>query len=218
MCNNQTAKIMRNFENWETQDIENEFDITQLKEMPLLEDWLKSTTTLDPYQTTLAEFIRTQLLDNADFWNEDELKLQFIAPLLLLIDYNKIANCKVFSQRPLSATIKGIEIGGRVDFVLAKGKQKPIKPYFFIHEYKQETKKGSSDPKGQLLSEMLVAQVKNEDKNPVYGCYVLGRSWFFVILNHNQYAVSNAYNASNEDIYKIIAILRKVKDYILAML
>ena len=208
---------MRNFENWETQDIETEFDIIQLKEMPLLEDWLKSTTTLDTYQTTLAEFIRTQLLDNADFWNEDELKLQFIAPLLLLVDY-KIKDCKVFSQRPLSATIKGIEIGGRVDFVLAKGKQKPTKPYFFIHEYKQETKKGSSDPKGQLLSEMLVAQVKNEDKNPVYGCYVLGRSWFFVVLNHNEYAVSNAYNASDEDIYVIIAILRKVKEYIQAML
>ena len=109
-------------------------------------------------------------------------------------------------------------LGGRVDFVLAKGKQKPTKPYFFIHEYKQETKKGSSDPKGQLLSEMLVAQVKNEDKNPVYGCYVLGRSWFFVVLNHSEYAVSNAYNASDEDIYKIIAILRKVKEYIQAML
>ena len=209
---------MRNFENWETQDVEIAFDITQLEQMPLLEDWLKSTITLDNYQTALAELIRGKLLKNADFWNEDELKLQFIAPLLLLVDYENITDCKVFSQRPLSATIKGIEIGGRVDFVLAKGKQKPIKPYFFIHEYKQETKKGSSDPKGQLLSEMLVAQAKNEDKNPVYGCYVLGRSWFFVVLNHNEYAVSNAYNASDEDIYKIIAILRKVKEYIQAML
>ena len=186
--------------------------------MPLLEDWLKSTTTLDTYQTTLAELIKEQLLDNADFWNEDELKLQFIAPLLLIVDYNKIKDCKVFSQRTISATIKSIEIGGRVDFVLAKGKQKPVKPYFFIHEYKQETKKESSDPKGQLLSEMLVAQAKNEDKNPVYGCYVLGRSWFFLILNHNEYAVSNAYNASDNDIYKIIAILRKVKEYIQTML
>jgi hypothetical protein len=209
---------MRNFENWETQDIETEFGITQSYQMSLLEDWLKSTTvTLDDYQTALAELIKIKLFKNADFWNEDELKLQFIAPLLLLVDYDNIQDCKVFSQRTLSATVKGIEIGGRVDFVLAKGKQKPTKPYFFIHEYKQATKKGSSDPKGQLLSEMLVAQVKNEDKNPVYGCYVLGRSWFFVVLNHNEYAVSNAYNASDEDIYKIVAILRKVKEYIQAM-
>lgn len=210
---------MKNFENWETQDIETSFSITQLYEMPLLDNWLKSTTiSLEDYQTALAELIRVKLFKNADFWNEDELKLQFIAPLLLLVDYENIQDCKVFSQRTLSATVKGIEIGGRVDFVLAKGKQKPTKPYFFIHEYKQETKKGSSDPKGQLLSEMLVAQVKNEDKNPIYGCYVLGRSWFFVVLNHNEYAVSNAYNASDEDIYKIIAILRKVKEYIQAML
>ncbi len=210
---------MRNFENWETQDIEVSFDITQSYQMPLLEDWLKSTTiTLEDYQTALAETIKIKLFKNADFWNEDELKLQFIAPLLLLVDYDNITDCKVFSQRSISATVKGIEIGGRVDFVLAKGKQKPTKPYFFIHEYKQETKKGSSDPKGQLLSEMLVAQVKNEDKNPIYGCYVLGRSWFFVVLNHNEYAVSNAYNASDENIYKIIAILRKIKEYIQAML
>ena len=210
---------MKNFENWETQDLETSFSITQLYEMPLLDDWLKSTTTsLDNYQTTLAELIRVKLLKNADFWNEDELKLQFIAPLLLLVDYENIQDCKVFSQRTLSATVKGIEIGGRVDFVLAKGKQKPTKPYFFIHEYKQETKKGSSDPKGQLLSEMLVAQVKNEDKNPIYGCYVLGRSWFFVVLNHNEYAVSRAYDASQPDIYVIVAILRKIKEYIQAML
>ena len=210
---------MRNFESWETQDIETEFGITQSYQMPLLEDWLKATTvTLDDYQTALAETIKIKLFKNADFWNEDELKLQFIAPLLLLVDYDNIIDCKVFSQRTISAIVKGIEIGGRVDFVLAKGKQKPTKPYFFIHEYKQETKKGSSDPKGQLLSEMLVAQVKNEDKNPVYGCYVLGRSWFFVVLNHNEYAVSRAYDASQPDIYVIIAILRKVKEYIQAML
>jgi hypothetical protein len=89
-----------------------------------------------------------------------------------------------------------------------------MKPYFFIHEYKQESKRGSTDPKGQLLSEMLVAQVRNEGKMPVYGCYVLGRSWFFVILNGKEYAVSNAYNASDDDIYTVIAILRKVKEYI----
>ena len=92
-----------------------------------------------------------------------------------------------------------------------------MKPYFFIHEYKQETKKGSSDPKGQLLSELLVAQAKNDIKNPVYGCYVVGRSWFFVILHNKEYAVSRAYDASQADIYTIIAILRKVKEYVQKM-
>jgi hypothetical protein len=204
---------MRNFENWETQDIEIAFNLEQLEVMDLLENWLQSTTELSISEDEMVKKIKKALKNNADFWNEDELKLQFIAPLLLIVDYT-MPDCKIFSQRHISATINNIEIGGRVDFMLAKGKQKPIKPYFFIHEYKQETKKGSCDPKGQLLSEMLVAQAKNQENMPIYGSYVLGRSWFFVILNGKEYAVSNAYNASDDDIYTIIAILRKVKEYI----
>ena len=205
---------MKNFENWETQDLETAFDLEKNKKMPILEDWLSATTTFDNYTTQKIEKLKLKVLDFADYWNEDELKLQCISKMIDFALYDDSELYNIFSQRPLSATIKGIEIGGRVDFVLAKGKQKPTKPYFFIHEYKQETKKGSSDPKGQLLSEMLVAQVKNEDKNPVYGCYVVGRSWFFVVLNHKEYAVSRAYDASQPDIYVIVAILRKVKDYI----
>ena len=209
---------MRNFENWETQDIEEIFNITELKNMPLLEDWLHTPILpLEEAENRIVERLRNKLLDNADFWNEDELKLQFIAPLLLIVNYD-IPNCKTFSQRMLSATINGIEIGGRVDFMLAKGKQKPVKPYFFIHEYKQETKKGSSDPKGQLLAVLLTAQAKNDKTMPLYGCYVLGRSWFFLVLNGSEYAVSNSLNASDSDIYQIIAILRKIKDYVAVFL
>ena len=204
---------MRNFENWETQDLEIEFGLAQLRQMPLLDTWLKSTTTLTETDTTLVEYLRNKLLDNADFWNEDELKLQFIAPLLLVVNFD-MPNIKVFSQRPLSATINGIEIGGRVDFMIAKGKQKPIQPYFFIHEYKQESKRGAGDPKGQLLAELLAAQHRNEREFPMYGCYVIGRNWFFLILDGNEYAVSDAFVASQTDIYQIIAILREVKTYI----
>ena len=205
---------MKNFENWETQDLEIAFDLERIWESKLLDNWLAAKTTFKPHEKEQLEEIQQRTFQFADYWNEDELKLQCISKMVDLAAYYKDTDYNIFSQRPLSATINGIEIGGRVDFVLAKGKQKPMKPYFFIHEYKQETKKGSSDPKGQLISELLVAQAKNDIKNPVYGCYVVGRSWFFVILHHKEYAVSNAYNASDEDIYTIVAILRKIKEYI----
>ncbi len=73
--------------------------------------------------------------------------MQCIGKIIDFADYT-IEGYNIFSQRPMSAKINGREIGGRVDFVLAKGKQKPTNPYFFIHEYKQETKRGSGDPKG----------------------------------------------------------------------
>ena len=205
---------MRNFESWETQDLEELFGLERVKQMHLLDDWLSATTTLDSYTQKRVETLKEKVFEFVEFWNEDELKLQCISKIVDFADYDEIKPFNMFSQRSISATINNIEIGGRVDFVLAKGRQKPMKPYFFIHEYKQESKRGSTDPKGQLLSEMLVAQVRNEGKMPVYGCYVLGRSWFFVILNGKDYAVSNAYNASDDDIYTVIAILRKVKEYI----
>jgi hypothetical protein len=205
---------MRNFESWETQDLETLFGLEQTWDNVLLDEWLAATTTFSPYEKEQIDWLKKRILVYVEFWNEDELKLQCISKMIDFAHYYENLSCNVFSQRTLSATINNIEIGGRVDFVLAKGRQKPTKPYFFIHEYKQETKRGSTDPKGQLLSEMLVAQAKNEGKMPVYGCYVLGRSWFFVILNGKEYAVSNAYNASDDDIYTVIAILRKVKEYI----
>ncbi len=208
---------MRNFENWETQDLEMAFGIQKVRNMPLLNDWLSATEAFNEFDTKRIERLREQILEFADYWNEDELKMQCISVILDIVDY-KSNDYAIFSQRPLSATINGIEIGGRVDFMLAKGKQKPVKPYFFIHEYKQETKKGSSDPKGQLLAELLTAQAKNDKAMPLYGCYVLGRSWFFLVLNGSEYAVSNALNASDSDIYQIIAILRKIKDYIAVFL
>jgi hypothetical protein len=182
--------------------------------MDLMQDWLSSVSEFDDYTTRRIEALKEKVLDFVDYWNEDELKLQCISKMIDFAEYDGSDLYNIFSQRQISATIKGIELGGRVDFVLAKGKQKPMKPYFFIHEYKQETKKGSSDPKGQLLAEMLVAQAKNDNNMPIYGCYVLGRSWFFVVLDGSQYAVSNAYNASDDDIYAILSILKKMKEKI----
>lgn len=114
------------------------------------------------------------------------------------------------------ARINDIVIGGWVDYMLATGRQKPIEPYFFLHEYKQELK-GNSDPKGQLLAELLVSYHLNKHKEMLYGCYVVGRNWFFVVFDGENYAVSDAFVAT-QDIYQIIAILKKVKDFIATQL
>jgi len=138
--------------------------------------------------------------------------MQAISHILYIVDYAS-DEYTIFSKRPLKAILEDVELYGRVDFMLATGRQKPIQPFFFIHEYKQE-RKGDSDPKGQLLAELLTAQVNNEYKFPMYGCYVVGRNWFFMVLDGKKYSVSNAFNASDQDIYQIIAILRKIKEYI----
>jgi hypothetical protein len=205
--------MRRNFDNWETQDLEITFGLKRILRLELLQEWLKSESEFNDYEKSAIENLAKKLELHADYWNEDELKMQGIATILNLVNY-QTEEFNIFSQRPLTATIGEVTLTGRVDFMLAKGWQKPLAPYFFIHEYKQERKGGETDPKGQLLAELVAAQHLNDYKFPSYGCYVLGRMWFFVVLDKKEYSISNALNSSDEDIYKIIAMLRKIKDYI----
>jgi hypothetical protein len=102
----------------------------------------------------------------------------------------------LFAQRKFEAIINDWQVNGVVDFVVARGLQNPVQPFFFLHEYKQERKR-DNDPLGQLLIAMVVAQHQNEAKIPLYGCYVVGRNYFFVALYGQEYSVSNAYNAAS---------------------
>ena len=64
---------------------------------------------------------------------------------------------------------------------------------------------------------MIAAQQANKAvgiQNPLYGVYVTGRFWFFVILDGNKYMESLAYDATQEDIFQIFAMLKKAKYYI----
>ena len=90
--------------------------------------------------------------------------------------------------------------------MLARGKQIPKLPHFFLHEYKPE-KNRDNDPIGQLLIAMVAAQTLNADNQPIYGIYVNGRNWFFVVLDAKEYTVSNAYNITSDDIFTLFAAL-----------
>jgi len=89
-----------------------------------------------------------------------------------------------------------------------------VDPYFFLHEYKQQHPSKKNDPLAQLLIAMLAAQTKNNNNQPFYGTLVEGRFWYFVILSQKEFAVSDALDATTDEIYLIYAILCKVKEYI----
>ena len=82
-----------------------------------------------------------------------------------------------------------------------------------FNEYKKDTD-SEGDPVGQALSAMLVGQVINEKKRPIFGCYVIGQSWNFIVLQGSEYAISATYSASRPDIFLIFNILKKLKTYI----
>ncbi|MCI5144338.1 MAG: hypothetical protein D3923_02145 [Candidatus Electrothrix sp. AR3] len=61
---------------------------------------------------------------------------------------------------------------------------------------------------------MVAAQKLNNDDQPVYGCYVMGRLWFFVLLDGQDYAASLAYDATKDDLNEIFSLLKKTKGII----
>lgn len=208
---------MKSFEQWKEQDLVYTFGIKKAKNHPLLLKWLAAKNPADADEKKSIDYLQNYLANRADKMNEDELKFFFLGPFISLVRYES-EHFTAFTQRPLSATVKDlngqdVELKGRVEFMVATGFQDPVQPYFFFHEYKQE-RRVERDPLGQLLSSMLAAQELNQQKAPLYGCYVVGRLWFFVVLEGKQYAVSRAYDASDVEVYDVFSILREARTYV----
>ncbi|TAE23671.1 MAG: hypothetical protein EAZ91_21740 [Cytophagales bacterium] len=199
----------KSFKYWLTQQLHEQFGLARLPVSPLLDAWLTTTEPITEAEQTRLERLRIDLLANADYWNEEELKVKFIGQLLDLVQLEG-PTFRTFYDRPLSATLNGTRLYGTVDMVVATGFQIPTEPFFCIHEYKQEGRR-EGDPKGQLLAAMLVAQTLNTAPHPVYGCYVLGRNWFFVVLKGTEYAISDAYVATQSDLLAIFQALRFIR-------
>ena len=179
------------------------------KPIPLLDELLNATSELNEADKALLYECQAELIENANSWNEEELKMQFISFVIFLARFKK--PIRTYYDREISAVINDIMVTSKVDMMLSKGIGELIKtPYFFLHEYKRE-KKYAGDPVGQMLGGMLIGQAKNTDHKPIYGCYVQGRFWFFSVLDGKQYTVSKGFDSSElEDVQKIIFILKKV--------
>lgn len=200
--------ITKLFKDWDSEDVERAFGIKRVWDMPSLLDWTKEEKGQKMEINASIEELKNKLLKNADAWNEDELKMFFIAPLLSQIPL-EVDDFKPFTQRTISAKFPelDLEVSGKVEFVIARGKQRPKQPYFFLHEYKQERRR-ENDPLGQLLIAMVAARQNNEKKTSLFGCFVVGRDWFFVVLDKQEYAVSLSYDATKtHELYQIVAIL-----------
>ena len=201
----------KSFEKWKSEEVQNEFHITRLFQEPLfLSDFLANLPVLNEVEKKAIDELQAQLLFMADVWNEYDMSILFVGPLFNIIKSQQI-NYRTFFNHTLKGILNNKEITGRIDGMLAKGRQIPQLPIFFIQEYKPESGP-NGDPLGQLLIEMVTAQaLNNEPEQAIYGCYIIGRNWFFVVLKDNEYAVSNVYVATQTAIYDIVGILKKVQ-------
>jgi hypothetical protein len=211
MAKKESIEKYKSFEKWKTQEVQEEFGIHRnLNEPRYLTDWLHVSDSLSAEEIRISTRLQKKLLLMTEAWNEFDMSIVFIGPLFDLIDF-QTNTYRTFFNHQLKAVIKNKEITGRVDCMLAKGWQIPQSPLFFLQEYKPESGP-NGDPLGQLLAEMVTAQYVNKMPNDdLYGCYIIGRNWFFVVLQGNEYAVSNSFNATTEHIFQIVGLLKKIK-------
>ena len=201
---------MKSFSKWKIEEVEETFHLTICKKHPLLEQWMLMQEHATSEEQAQFAQLQERLLDNVWDWNEEELNVYFIIPLLEIVNF-KEERYRPFLSRELSVRYHDETIAGSVDFMVASGVRSPKAPYFFLHEYKKEHD-SSDDPLGQLMIAMVVAQLSNQDGHPVYGVYVMGRYWHFVVLDADgSYAVHTGLNACDEEIERIFGVLLNTK-------
>ena len=150
---------------------------------------------------------------NLKYYNEVQLKSQFISPLLSLVDFTE-GEFRGWYERHLSGIVNNYALAGNTDFMVATGELEPEKPYFFIQEFKKHLTK--SNPLEQVLTEMAVAMEINQ-KNILRGTYNVGKIWYFVILektkqNKFQYYESDSFDSSKiNELKQIFINLQAVK-------
>jgi hypothetical protein len=205
---------------WSEAELIDTFGLQKIKSpTPLMQEWLNVETVFNEAETILIQQLCDEALENIEAWAEEDLKMNFIAFVIRLAGLKATQTIRTFYDKTISATVAGIFLKTKTDFMIAKGILDLAKnPYFHFQEYKRK-KDPHGDPMAQLVEAFLIAQEINQNGKPLYGCCVVGRLWYFVIMEDKNYCVSMAYDCTDEkDLQQIIAVLRKFSEILLTRL
>ncbi|MCK5876059.1 MAG: hypothetical protein KAG43_00370 [Candidatus Marithrix sp.] len=202
-------------------DLRQLFDIEKKLNKNIFNDWFNNdiclTTDIVVYLQELIEQNRGLI----DDYNEEDLKIYLISPLLNKINFVlKNKEIRGFYELPMKYATDKFILNGTVDFVVSKGLFQSKKPYFFIQEFKRSEEYGN--PRPQLLAELITA-IELNDWKFIKGAYIIGGNWHFAILeklniNKYQYFISQNFDSTKIDDLKLIyKNLLFVKNEILSM-
>ena len=203
----------KSFKDCNLKFLEKTFGIEQIDTLPALDSWLATPSVPSAFEEESLLHLRSVLNFNIHDWNEYELDSHFIGPIFTLVNFsNKKFNH--YSQRYLQGQVGDYQLFGKPDGIVSAGRREPETPYFAFQEYKKELDP-NGDPAGQALAAMLVGQSLNGDPSkPIYGCYVNGRDWYFMVLLGKEYSISQDFSATTDDIFKVFATLKALKEIV----
>jgi hypothetical protein len=200
--------------------LDNLFGLRKTFSSQILDQWLQAELTLSEQERAMVENFQQLLLLNRDAWNEQELSLHFIGPILALARFTEPYRFNLFAERKISAVIPtpegDIELSGEPDGIIATGYREPKIPLFAFTEYKRQLDP-EGDPAGQTLAAMLAGQALNGNNNPLYGAYVIGSDWNFMVLEDQHYTISRDYSALSAEVFDLLRILKALKQILLVL-
>ena len=194
------------------------FGLRRVFSSQVLDQWLQNELHVDEAEKLSVKNFQELLILNSDAWNEQELSLNFIGPIFALARFSDPYRFNLFSERKIGTIVSGlkgdVDLSGEPDGIIATGYREPEIPMFAFSEYKRELDP-TGDPAGQALAAMLVGQTLNQNRVPVYGAYVVGSDWRFMILEEQHYAISRNYSALSDEIFDILRILKGLKQIVM---
>jgi hypothetical protein len=206
------------FKGWTLSTLDKAFNLKQVFDgnYPLLKNWQNIEIEISDFEKQLLLDLQQPLLWGGKSWNEVELENKFISPLIMAAKFDD-GKIGYFLERLLSGVVGDYELSGVVDGMIATGFRDPDIPLFCMHEYKRSIENQGS-PDAQALAAMLVAREMNNNDKPIYGLYVVGLIWNFMVLNGNEYCISKDYKSDNEEVFLIFKMLKALKQIIKAEL
>ncbi len=202
-------------------DLKKLFNIEKELSENIFDSWFNNDICLSVDIVTYLQDLIEQNRGLIDDYNEEDLKIYLISPLLNKINFIlKNKGIRGFYELPMNYATDKFILNGTADFVVSKGLFQSKKPYFFIQEYKRSEEYGN--PRPQLLAE-LISAVELNDWKSIKGAYVIGGSWHFTILEKldigkYQYFISQNFDSTKIDDLKLIyKNLLFVKNEILTM-
>ncbi len=195
------------FSKIEHKDLRKLFDIERVFHDEMFNAWFNFDITLKDEEVLFLEELLAQEINLIRIYNEEDLKVHFISPILNKVNFKSFKNkIRDFYEETLIYETDHFILKGITDFVVAKGLEYPEKPYFFIQEFKKGVQ--YSNPEPQLLAELISAIELNHFKQ-MKGTFIIGENWNFVILNKltenkYHYVISRTFNATNMNDLKCI--------------
>ena len=200
------------FKEWDLDNLEMVFNLKQAWSHSVLEEWESNSQEINDIEKHNIIQLQKTLVRGGRAWNETELENKFISPLIMAADIDD-EQIGYFLERPLSGVVEDYQLSGIVDGVIATGVRNPHTPYFCFHEYKRSVE-NQGTPDAQVLAAMLVAREMNQNSKPIYGLFIVGLIWNFVVLEGYEYCISKNYSADNDQVFAIFKMLKALKQMI----